>query len=75
MPADSPTEIPTCVDPARCAVCPPDRVCAWACEQGWGVNDILVEITLIEAGKLPPPESVDEAVQCVRQAMWERFNS
>lgn len=72
---DQPTpEAPTCVDPERCAECPPDKVCAWACEQGWGMHEIAIENQLIADGVLPPQPDPTEDVQCVRQAMWDRYN-
>ena len=71
QPSSSP---PMCVDPARCEHCPPSKVCAWACEQGWSMNDILIEARLIEEGKLPPHPDPDEETECVRQAMWDSFN-
>jgi hypothetical protein len=67
-------EVPTCVDPERCAECPPDQVCAWACQQGWGMHEIAIEAQLVAEGVLPPPVDPTEAAQCVRQAMWESYN-
>lgn len=39
----------------RCGTCPPDRVCAWGCVQGAGVEDILIGYILQSEGKLSPP--------------------
>jgi hypothetical protein len=39
-------------NPARCASCPPDRVCAWSCEQGLSIPDIEVGAQLLLEGKL-----------------------
>jgi len=64
----------TCVDPKRCAHCPPDRVCAWACEQGWGVHEIAVHTNLIQNGVLAPPADPEEDIASVRQGIWEGYN-
>ena len=64
-------EIPaTCVDPLRCQTCPPDRVCAWCCAQGWSLFEMEAELeancTCFEASELPElPES---------DGLWEAYN-
>ena len=47
------------VDQARCDDCPPDRVCAWDCEQGQGVLEILMGEALADQAKLNWPDSQD----------------
>lgn len=63
--------VPSCVDPTRCATCPPDRVCAWACEQGWGVVDVLISKSLPVPDEAPDEASRDPALN---QALWESYN-
>ena len=43
------------VDQARCDDCPPERVCAWDCEQGQGVLEILMGEALTEQARLTIP--------------------
>ena len=40
------------VNPQRCDNCPPERVCAWDCEQGQGVLEILMGEALAEQARL-----------------------
>lgn len=71
------TEIPTCVDSELCAQCPPDKVCAWACEQGWGMHEIAIERQLIAQGVIPAYVDPQEAVRQVEDtddAMWDIYN-
>ena len=44
------------VDQERCKDCPPDRVCAWDCEQGQGVLEILMGEALADQAKLSLPD-------------------
>ena len=44
------------VDQERCKNCPPDRVCAWDCEQGQGVLEILMGEALADQAKLNWPD-------------------
>jgi hypothetical protein len=39
------------VDRERCDRCPPERVCAWDCEQGQGVLEILMGEALAEQAR------------------------
>ena len=58
---------------ADCANCPPDRVCAWACEQGMGVLEVLMgEALAEEARKAPWP--VEPEVAPISQAILELYN-
>ena len=43
------------VDQDRCDDCPPERVCAWDCEQGQGLLEILMGEALAEQARLMPP--------------------
>ena len=44
------------VDQSRCDDCPPERVCAWDCEQGQGVLEILMGEALADQAKLSLPD-------------------
>ncbi len=53
------------VDQERCEACPPERVCAWDCEQGQGVLEILMGEALAERARqyLPiEPEPTQQAL-------------
>ena len=39
------------VDQERCDDCPPERVCAWDCEQGQGVLEIMMGEALAEQAR------------------------
>jgi hypothetical protein len=56
--------------PARCTACPPDRVCAWDCEQGLSIPDIEYGAQLLLDGKLDAPVLAPDA----DPALWERYN-
>lgn len=52
----------------RCQDCPPDRVCAWGCIQGAGVEEIIITASLaLEDDRWslkmpqPPEQSQDNA--------------
>jgi hypothetical protein len=62
----------------RCGDCPPERVCAWDCIQGAGVEDIMIGAVLeqgqswaLEAGT-PHREPGQEATN---RALWDIFNT
>lgn len=57
--------------PARCASCPPGRVCAWDCEQGLSIPDIEHGAQLLREGKLATPTLLPEA----EAALWARYNA
>lgn len=59
---------------SRCACCPPERVCAWACVQGTGIADIVVGAVL-EQSQSWALESGDPDQDAVRRALLETFNS
>jgi hypothetical protein len=43
------------VDQSRCDDCPPERVCAWDCEQGQGVLEIMMGEALAEQARAMQP--------------------
>ena len=43
------------VDQDRCDDCPPERVCAWDCEQGRGVLEIMMGEALAEQARSTLP--------------------
>jgi hypothetical protein len=65
--------IKTHQSPRRCATCPPDRVCAWACIQGANVEDLIAGLVLQSEGKLTPPFP-DPGAQAAEDALWASFN-
>jgi hypothetical protein len=74
MNTDSSYSFSTNVDPQRCMECPPERVCAWACQQGWGAHEILIEMSLIDQGVLSPHPNPQVDIDNVRNALWEDYN-
>ena len=60
------------VDPERCANCPPERVCAWDCEQGQGVLEILMGEALAEEAKLYWRAETKE-IEPANQALYEIY--
>jgi len=58
-----------------CGNCPPDRVCAWDCEQGMGVLEILLGQALAErARRAPPIVMPDPELAPISAALWECYN-
>ena len=55
----------------RCDNCPPKRVCAWACEQGQGVLEIMMGEALAEQARLALPIAVD--LDPAQQALYEAY--
>jgi hypothetical protein len=58
----------------QCAVCPPDRVCAWSCVQGAGMEDIVMGAVLAAEGKLKTPAPIYNPAEANAAALWESFN-
>ena len=58
---------------SRCAHCPPERVCAWACIQGAGVEDILIGAVL-EQSQSWALERTEPGVEEIDPALWDAFN-
>jgi hypothetical protein len=67
---EQPTRLLTRANEARCQNCPPDRVCAWACVQGAGIEDILIGAVL-EQSQSWALQNSEPAIP----ALWEAFNS
>lgn len=59
---------------ARCAQCPPDRVCAWACIQGAGYADIVIGAMLEQSGGWAFQGADAPAPDPAARALWESFN-
>ncbi len=59
---------------ARCEQCPPDRVCAWCCEQGAGVEDILIGAVLARSSGWALKPECASATGAVSRALWETYN-
>ncbi len=57
--------------PSPCDDCPPERVCAWACMQGMGVEEIVIGAALAREGVLDQATAGD----AVRAALWGRYNA
>jgi hypothetical protein len=59
------------VDQDRCDNCPPERICAWDCEQGQAVLEIMMGEALAEQARLAyrPEHEVDPA----QQALYEIY--
>ena len=53
------------VDQARCDDCPPERVCAWDCEQGQGVLEIMMGEALAEQARLTLPSGSEPTQQAL----------
>jgi hypothetical protein len=54
------------VDQKRCDDCPPERVCAWDCEQGQGVLERMMGEALAEQARLMLPVGSEPAQQALR---------
>lgn len=57
----------------QCAQCPPERVCAWACAQGAGVEELVAGAALMLEGRLSP-YLAEPGAEAVRDALWESYN-
>ena len=53
------------VDQARCDDCPPERVCAWDCEQGQGVLEIMMGEALAEQARTTLPVGSEPTQQAL----------
>lgn len=63
----------TCASETRCQNCPPDRVCAWACNQGAGVEDIVIGAVLEQNQNWAYATDGPE-LEAAHRALWESFN-
>ncbi len=61
------------MDPSICALCPPDRVCAWACCQGAGAVDVIIEMALIEDRVLAPSRIEEESSKAPYWPLLEAY--
>ena len=59
------------VDQARCDDCPSERVCAWDCEQGQGVLEIMMGEAL--AAEARQPAKPDPDVEPIERALYEIY--
>jgi hypothetical protein len=74
QPIEHPPRLLCRASESRCASCPPDRVCAWACIQGTGVEDIVIG-AMLEQSQNWPLRSSDPECTAAQQALWETYNS
>ena len=58
----------------RCQSCPPERVCAWACVQGAGMEEIVVGAALAERLAALQPEPRPEDIGFASAGIWECYN-
>ncbi len=59
------------VDQSRCDDCPPERVCAWDCEQGQGVLEIMMGEALADDARRPNKTEPDVVV--IERALYEIY--
>ncbi|CAG0928283.1 hypothetical protein TFLX_00815 [Thermoflexales bacterium] len=59
------------VDQERCDNCPPERVCAWDCEQGQGVLEIMMGEALAEQARLA--EQHTNGSEPTQQALYDIY--
>ena len=59
------------VDQECCDNCPPERVCAWDCEQGQGVLEIMMGEALAEQARLAWPVAVEP--EPTQQALYDIY--
>ena len=71
---DPPVRLMARTSAARCEICPPERVCAWACIQGAGLADIVAGAALAERLASLPAGPHAEDVDSVREELWESYN-
>jgi hypothetical protein len=62
------------VDQERCDDCPPERVCAWDCEQGQGVLEIMMGEALAEQARLMLPTGSEPAQQALYDTTRESYS-
>jgi hypothetical protein len=58
---------------ARCAQCPPERVCAWGCVQGTNRADVVTGAVLEQSPSWAVQAPV-AGLAAVQQALWEVYN-
>ncbi|MBI5957275.1 MAG: hypothetical protein HY866_00975 [Chloroflexi bacterium] len=57
---------------SRCACCPPDRVCAWACVQGTGIEDIVIG-AMLEQTLDWAQENTEPGQETIHRALMETY--
>ena len=65
MPTDSIPKFVGPVDQVRCDDCPPEHVCAWDCEQGQGVLEIMMGEALAEQARAKQSEGSEPTQQAL----------
>ncbi len=71
---ERPTRLLRQTNESRCATCPPDRICAWACVQGAGVEDIVIG-AMLEQSQSWALQTSEPETAAAQQALWETYNS
>ena len=66
------TRIRTTASQSCCDDCPPERVCAWGCVQGAGIEDAIIGAALALEGS--PGVQFDPGSEPTRAALWDSFN-
>jgi hypothetical protein len=59
------------VDQERCDNCPPERVCAWDCEQGQGVLEIMMGEALADQAR--EPLELEPDADPIERALYEIY--
>jgi hypothetical protein len=60
----------------QCDECPPERICAWACVQGAGLEEIVVGAMLALEGRTSPALLLCEPdTQPITEAIWDSYNA
>ncbi len=61
------------VDQERCDDCPPERVCAWDCEQGQGVLEIMMGEALAEQARVAALEPIESEAESIERTLYEIY--
>ena len=61
------------VDQARCDDCPPERVCAWDCEQGQGVLEILMGEALADQARVAARKPIEPDDEPIEKVLYEIY--
>ncbi len=61
------------VDQSRCDDCPPERVCAWDCEQGQGVLEILMGEALADQARSAAQKSIESEDEPIEKVLYEIY--
>ena len=67
-----------CASVYSCRNCPPERVCAWACVQGAGLEDIVIGAVMEQVLCWSPPEAeaeIEPEIESTDPALWDSFNT